>query len=160
MTLSCSRHSYQEPLWEQERTQFPRAHEHAFHSFGGVPATIHHDNLKAAVVRACLYDPEVSELYYTGFARHWKFVPLPSRPRYPREQGIAERGGGYVKDNALKGRRFDGLEELDSHPKRWNRTVARLRIHGIIRKRSTVTSWRWTSQLSGLYPRVLSTYLM
>ncbi len=29
MPLSCSRHSYQEPLWEQERTHFPRAHEHA-----------------------------------------------------------------------------------------------------------------------------------
>ncbi len=41
-------------------------------------------------------------------------MPLPSRPRHLQEQGIAERGGGYVKDNALKGRRFDGLEELDS----------------------------------------------
>ncbi len=73
-----TRHNYQEPLWEQERTHFPRAHEHAFHSFGGVPATIRHDNLKAAVVRACLYDPEVSELY-TAFAHPWG--SLPFRPR-------------------------------------------------------------------------------
>jgi transposase len=133
MTLSCSRHSYEEPLWGQDRTHFLRAHEHAFQSFGGVPATIRHDNLKAAVVRACLYDPDVSELYAT-FGRHWGFVPLPSRPRHPQEQGIAERGGGYVKDNALKGRRFDSLEGLDSFLKRWNRTVARLRIHGTTRK--------------------------
>jgi transposase len=133
MTLSCSRHSYEEPLWRQDRTHFLRAHEHAFQSFGGVPATIRHDNLKAAVVRACLYDPDVSELY-AAFGRHWGFVPLPSRPRHPQEQGIAERGGGYVKDNALKGRRFDSLEELDSFLKRWNRTVARLRIHGTTRK--------------------------
>jgi transposase len=133
MTLSCSRHSYEEPLWGQDRTHFLRAHEHAFQSFGGVPTTIRHDNLKAAVIRACLYDPDVSELY-TAFARHWGFVPLPSRPYHPQEQGIAERGGGYVKDNALKGRRFDSLEELDSFLKRWNRTVARLRIHGTTRK--------------------------
>ena len=92
MTLSCSRHSYEEPLWEQDRTHFLRAHEHAFHSFGGVPATNRHDNLKGAVVWAFLYDPEVSELY-TAFARHWGFVPLPSRPRHPQEHGIAERGG-------------------------------------------------------------------
>ena len=38
------------------------------------------------------------------------------------------------RDNALKGRRFDGLAELDSHLKRWNRTVARLRVHGTTRK--------------------------
>jgi transposase len=141
MTLSCSRHSYEEPMWTQDRTHFLRTHEHAFQSFAGVPATVRHDNLKAAVVRACLYDPDVSELY-AAFARHWGFVPLPSRPYHPQEQGIAERGGGYVKacpepsrrDNALKGRRFDSLEELDAFLKRWNRTVARLRIHGTTRK--------------------------
>jgi hypothetical protein len=98
-----------------------------------VPQTVRHDNLKAAVVRACLYDPDISELY-AAFARHWGFVPLPSRPRHPEEQGITERGGGYVKGNALKGRQFDSLEELDSYLKRWNRTVARLRIHGTTRK--------------------------
>ncbi len=133
MTLSCSRHSYEEPVWGQDRGSFLRAHERAFTSFGGVPVVIRHDNLKAAVVRACLYDPDVSELY-AAFARHWGFVPLPSRPRHPEEQGIAERGGGYVKDNALKGRRFDSLQELDAFLKRWNRTIARLRIHGTTRK--------------------------
>jgi len=74
----------------------------------GVPRTVRHDNLKAAVVRICLYDPDISDVY-AAFARHWGFVPLPSRPRHPPEQGIAERSGGYLKDNALKGRRFDSL---------------------------------------------------
>jgi transposase len=133
MTLSCCRHSYEEPLWGQDLPSFIRAHEHAFYSFGGVPQTVRHDNLKAAVVRACLYDPDISQLY-AAFASHWGFVPLPSKPRHPQEQGIAERGGGYVKDNALKGRRFDSLEELAAYLKRWNRTVARLRIHGTTRK--------------------------
>lgn len=133
MTLSCSRHSYEEPMWRQDRTSFLRAHEHAFVSFGGVPEVVRHDNLKAAVVRACLYDPDVSEIY-AAFANHWGFVSLPSRPRHPQEQGVAERGGGYVKSNALKSRRFDSIEELNSFLKRWNRTVARLRIHGTTRK--------------------------
>lgn len=134
MTLSCSRHSYEEPVWAQDRASFLRAHEHAFLDFGGVPRVVRHDNLKAAVVRASLYDPDISQVYL-AFARHWGFVPLPSRPRHPQEQGIAERGGGYVKDNALRGRRFgDGLEELASYLRHWNRIVARLRIHGTTRK--------------------------
>jgi transposase len=69
MTLSCSRHSYEEPMWGQDRkdrTSFLHAHEHAFWSSGGVPQTMRHDNLKAAVVRACLYDPDVSELLQAG----------------------------------------------------------------------------------------------
>jgi transposase len=54
MTLSCSRHGYEEALWHQDQAHFIRAHEHAFESFGGVPEVVRQDNLKAAVVRACL----------------------------------------------------------------------------------------------------------
>ena len=133
MTLSCSRHGYEEPMWGQDRRSFLRAHEHAFEFFGGVPKVVRHDNLKAAVVRASLYDPDVSEVY-SAFATHWGFVPLPSRPYHPQENGIAENSGGYVKENALKGRRFDSLDELRTFLERWNRTIARLRIHGTTRK--------------------------
>jgi transposase len=112
MTLSCSRHGYEEALWHQDQAHFIRAHEHAFESFGGVPEVIRHDNLKAAVVRACLYDPEINELY-AALARHYGFVPLPSRPRHPQEDGIAERSGGYVKDNALKGNISTVWKNLD-----------------------------------------------
>ncbi len=133
MILSCSGHSYEEPLWRQDPVAYIRAHENAFLDFGGVPHTVRLDNLKAGVARACLYDPDISELY-AAFARHWGFVPLPCRPRYPHEQGVVERGGNYLKDNALKGRKFSSLEELDAFLKRWNRTIARLRIHGTTRK--------------------------
>jgi len=133
VTLSCSRHGYEEAIWTQDRVHFFRALEHAFLDFGGVPQVVRHDNLKAAIVRACLYDPDLSELY-AAFANHWGFVPLPARPRHPQEDGIVENSGGYVKDNAVKGRRFDSLEELNSYLARWNRTIARLRIHGTTRK--------------------------
>jgi transposase len=133
MTLSCSRHGYEQPMWGQDRRSFLRAHEHAFEFFGGVPKVVRHDNLKAAVVRACLYDPDVSEVY-SAFAQHWGFVPLPSRPYHPQENGIAENSGGYVKENALKGHLFQSLDELCTFLERWNRTIARLRIHGTTRK--------------------------
>ena len=133
MTLSCSRHGYEEPLWTQDAGPFMRAHEHAFLAFGGVPKVVRHDNLKAAVTRACLYDPDVNTVY-AAFAKHWGFTPLPSRPYHPEENGIEERSGGYVKSNALKGRRFDSLEEMAAHLQYWNRTVAQVRIHGTTRR--------------------------
>ena len=71
---------------------------------------------------------------YTAFARHWGFTPLPTQPRRPQENGKQERSGGYVKDNALKGRRFDSLEAHNAHLRQWNRTIARLRIHGTTRR--------------------------
>jgi len=133
MTLCHSRHGYEEAAWDQTLTTFLGLHEHAFQDFGGVPQVIRHDNLKAAVVRACLYDPDSHDLY-TAFAQHWGFTSLPTRPRTPQETGKEERSGGYVKDNALKGRRFDSLDEHNAFLRQWNRTIARLRIHGTTRQ--------------------------
>ncbi len=133
MTLCHSRHGYEEAVWDQTLSTFLRLHENAFRDFGGVPLVVRHDNLKAAVVRACLYDPDSNEIY-TAFSRHWGFTSLPTRPRNPQESGKQERSGGYVKENALKGRRFESLGECNAYLRHWNRTWARLRIHGTTRR--------------------------
>jgi len=133
MTLGHSRHGYEEAAWDQKLETFLRLHENAFRDLGGVVRVVRHDNLKAAVVRACLYDPDTNVIY-TEFARHYGFTALPTRPRNPRENGKQERSGGYVKGNALKGRRFDSLDECNAHLRHWNRTIARLRIHGTTRR--------------------------
>lgn len=132
-TLGHSRHAYEEAVWDQKLETFLRLHEHAFRDLGGVPRVIRHDNLKAAVVRACFYDPDSHDVYL-AFAAHWGFTPLPTRPRNPKENGKEERSGGYVKSNALAGRRFDSLEAHNALLRHWNRTVARLRIHGTTRR--------------------------
>jgi hypothetical protein len=133
MTCCHSRHGYEEAVDDQKLETFLRLHERAFRDFGGVPRVIRHDNLKAAVVRACLYDPD-NHVIYQAFATHWGFTSLPTQPRHPQENGKQERSGGYVKDNALKGRRFDSLVEHNAFLQQWNRTVARLRIHGTTRR--------------------------
>ena len=133
MTLSCSRHGYEEGIWRQQQVPFLRVQEHAFEAFNGVPKVVRLDNTRVGVVRACLYDPDVNEVY-AAFARHWGFVALPSRPSHPQEQGVQERSGGYVKGNALKGRRFESLEEHNQFLVHWNRTVAQRRIHGTTRR--------------------------
>lgn len=133
MTLGHSRHGYEEAVWDQKLATFLRLHERAFRDLGGVALVIRHDNLKAAVVRACFYDPDSHEVYL-AFAAHWGFTPLPTQPRHPQENGKQERSGGYVKDNALKGRRFDSLAAQNAFLQHWNRTIARLRIHGTTRR--------------------------
>jgi transposase len=133
MTLCHSRHGYEEAAWDQKLETFLRLHENAFVDLGGVPQIVRQDNMKAAVVRACLYDPDSNDIY-AAFGRHWGFTPLPIRPRNPQENGKEERSGGYVKDNALKGRRFESLQEQNEFLRRWNRTIARLRIHGTTRQ--------------------------
>jgi transposase len=133
LTLSCSRHGYEEAVWDQQLETFLRVHERAFRDLKGVPTVVRLDNLKSGVLRACFYDPDVNEVY-TTFARHWGFTPLPIQPRRPEENGKQERSGGYVKDNALKGRRFDSLDAHNAHLRQWNRTIARLRIHGTTRR--------------------------
>jgi transposase len=133
LTLCHSRHGYEEAVWDQRIETFLALHENAFRDLGGVPRVLRHDNLKSGVVRACLYDPDVNQTY-AAFAEHWGFTPLPTRPRNPKENGKQERSGGYVKDNALKGRRFDSLEEFNAHLRHWNRTIARQRIHGTTRR--------------------------
>jgi transposase len=133
MTLSYSRHGYEEAVWDQKLPTFLALHESAFRDFSGVPEVVRHDNLKSAVARACWYDPDLNDVF-SAFAEHWGFTPLPSRPRSPQENGKQERSGGYVKDNGLKGRRFESLEAHNNFLRHWNRTVARLRIHGTTRR--------------------------
>jgi transposase len=133
MTLCHSRHGYEEAVWDQRLETFLRLHERAFRDFGGVPRVVRHDNLKAGVTRACFFDPDTQRIY-GAFAQHWGFTSLPIQPRRPQENGKEERSGGYVKSNALKGRRFDSLDEQNAFLRRWNRTIARLRIHGTTRR--------------------------
>lgn len=133
MTLGHSRHGYEEAVSDQQLETFLRLHERAFRDFGGVPRVVRHDNLKAAVVRACFFDPDSHDVYL-AFAAHWGFTPLPTQPRHPQENGKQERSGGYVKSNALQGRRFDSLAAQNTFLRQWNRTIARLRIHGTTRR--------------------------
>lgn len=132
MTLCCSRHSFEEAVFEQKIEPFIRCHEHAFRFFGGVPRVVRLDNLKAGVVRACLYDPDVADVY-AAFARHWGFAPLPCQPRNPKEKGKVERSGGYMK-GSLKGRTFESLSEQNAFLARRNRTISSLRIHGTTKR--------------------------
>ena len=133
MVLSQSRKGYSEAVFRQDTETFIRCLENAFRYFGGTPKTVVPDNLKAAIPKADWYDPDVHPKL-RDFATYYHVVILPTKPYHPHHKGKVERGIGYVKDNALKGRTFKSLAELNAHLLHWEEQVADQRIHGTTRK--------------------------
>ena len=129
MTLSHSRHSYEELVVRQDAETFIRCHENAFKAFNGVPETIKLDNLKAGVIQACLYDPLINPIYQ-AFAEHSGFIPNPCAPAMPRHKGRVERDIQYTESNALDNHRFESIEDGNISLRQWNKRWARTRIHG------------------------------
>lgn len=133
IVLSHSRKGYSEVVARQTTDDFLRAIENAFAHFGGVPRTLVIDNLRAAVTKADWFDPELNPKV-ESFCRHYGIAILPTRPYTPRHKGKVERGIGYVKGNALKGRTFGSLAEQNRHLADWESGVADKRIHGTTRR--------------------------
>lgn len=133
IVLSHSRKGYAEAVWRQTTESFLRCIENAFWAWGGAVKVLVIDNLKAGVLKADWYDPELNPKIEV-FARHYGTVVMPTKAYTPRHKGKVERGVGYVQENALRGRRFASLEAQNLHLKEWEAGVADLRIHGTTRK--------------------------
>lgn len=133
VTLSHSRKSYVEAVLRQDSESFLRSLENALRHFGGVPERLVPDNLKAAVVKADWYEPELNPKL-RDFAAHYGTVILPARPYQPTDKGKVESGIKYVKDNALKGKGFGSLAEVNEHLRWWLKQVADKRIHGTTKR--------------------------
>jgi hypothetical protein len=107
--------------------------ENAFRHFGGVTRTTVVDNLKAAVIEADWFDPQLNPKM-REFAGHYGTLVLPTQPARPEHKGKIEAGIKYAQNNALKGRTFKSLAEQNLFLEQWERTVADTRIHGTVRK--------------------------
>ena len=131
--FSHSRKGYSEAVWRQTSEAFIRCLENAFRHFGGVTATVVIDNLKAGVIQADWYDPEINPKL-EEFARHYGTVILPTKPAMPRHKGKVEAGVKYAQNNAVKGRKFDSLAAQNRFLADWEKNVADTRIHGTTRR--------------------------
>lgn len=131
--LSHSRKCYSEGVLTQSTESFIRCLENAFRYFGGVVERLCVDNLKAAVIKAHWYDPELNPKMLS-FAEHYGIAILPTRPYTPEHKGKIENGIKYLKNNALKGRSFEGLNQLNAFLLEWEQNTADKRIHGTTRR--------------------------
>ncbi len=151
IVLSYSRAGYSEVSFTQRTDHFLRALENAFRKFGGVPQTVVIDNLKAGVLKPCVYDPELNPKL-RDFALHYGTCIMPSRVRTPRHKGKVERQVAYVQNNALKKRHFKSLSEQNEYLRNWEKNVADKRIHGTVRRQVSVMFSEEKEHLKSLPP--------
>ena len=88
----------------------------ALEHFGCCPKAIVPDNLKAAVSRACRYEPDLNPTY-AEFARHYGLVIFPARPHRPKDKPKAENAVLLAKRwilAKLRDRKFFNLTELNA----------------------------------------------
>jgi hypothetical protein len=67
---------------------------------------------------------------YRELARHYGFRVDPTPPRSPKKKGKVENGVRYVKNNALRGREGQPLNEVNAALGTWCTEVAGQRVHG------------------------------
>ena len=90
--LSYSRKGYSEAVMRQDTESFLRCLENALRHFGGVPLLLNLDNLKAAVLKADWFDPQINPKL-AEFCRHYHIHVMPCRPQMPQHKGKVERAG-------------------------------------------------------------------
>jgi transposase len=101
---------------DQKQPTLIRAVENAFYEIGGVTPNIVVDNLRSAVRKSHLYDPDVNQTF-VEFSNHWGFAVLPARPYKPKDKAAVEAGIGVTQRqfyNEVRERTFYSLEELNT----------------------------------------------
>jgi transposase len=114
--LGASSFTFARATWTQGLADFVDGHVHAFEAIGGVAALLVPDNTKAAVIKACLYDPQINRTY-ADMAAHYGTAILPARPRHPRDKAKVEQAVLIVERwllGRMRHRIFYSLSEVNA----------------------------------------------
>ena len=133
MTLRYSRRSFRRVVWKSSQETWARLHEEAWRYFGGACRYVVLDNLKEGVIKPDLYEPQLNAVY-AATLKHYGVVGDPARVRDPNRKGTVEHAIGHTQATALKGRRFETVEEQNAHLEHWETKWAAQRIHGSERR--------------------------
>jgi transposase len=113
--LGASNYTFAEATFTQSLPDWCGSHVRAFEFFEGVPELVIPDNLKAAVSKACRYEPLLNRTYQE-LLEHYGTAALPARPYNPRDKAKAEAGVLLVERwilARLRQRTFFSLAELN-----------------------------------------------
>jgi transposase len=114
--MGASNFTHVEATWTQGLGDWITAHTRAFAAIDGVPHLLVPDNTKVAVIKACLYEPQVNRTY-AEMAAHYGTAVLPTRPYRPRDKAKVEACVLIVERwliGRLRNRVFYGLAELNA----------------------------------------------
>ena len=140
MTLKYSGKSFRKVVWKTDQEGWARLHEEAWRSFGGCCQYVVLDNLKEGVIRPDIYEPELNPVY-AAMLKHYGVVADPCRVGDPDRKGTVENAIQHTQGTALKGRKFDSIEEQNTWLTHWEERWAAPRIHGR-KKRQVLEMYR------------------
>jgi transposase len=113
--LGASTYTFACAVWTQGLQDWLGCQRKALEFFGGVPAMLVPDNLKAAVSRAERYEPGLNPAF-EEFAVHYGTTILPTRPYKPKDKAKVENAVLIVQRwilARLRHRTFFSLAELN-----------------------------------------------
>lgn len=134
VTLGYSRHMYVHVTFSQKLADLIDGLEDAWSFFGGVPARVVLDNLKAAVVKADRYEP-LFQRSFEEYAHYRGFVIDPAVARHPTGKPIVERAVPYVRESFFRGETWRDHWHVQGQAVLWCLETAGTRIHGTTRKK-------------------------
>jgi hypothetical protein len=134
VTLVHSRHQYVHVCHTQTLADFLEGLEDAWSFFGGVPARVVLDNLKAAITKADRYDPVFARTF-AEYAAWRGFVVDAAVARHPQGKPHVERQVPYVRESFFRGESWIDRDHVQREVVRWCLEVAGQRIHGTTRQR-------------------------
>ncbi len=123
MVLARSRHLFLRPVISMTLAAWVEAHVEAFGFFGGAPARLVPDNLRAGVLRADLYDPKINRTY-AELAAHYGTLVDPARASKPKDKPRVERMVPYARESFFRGREFASWEAMVQGAVIWSKEVA------------------------------------
>ena len=115
-TLGASKYAYAEATWTQTLPDWIGSTIRMLEFFGAVPSLWIPDNLKAAIKKACRYEPEATATY-EDCARHYGAAILPARPYHAKDKAAVEMSVLVVQRwilAPLRNRQFFSLHELNA----------------------------------------------
>jgi transposase len=127
---------YSRLLWlqfypRQTLSVLMRGLEEAFMAFGGVPAELLFDQMKAVIIddQREVGGKLLENIEFVRFAAHWGFRIRACRPYRAKTKGKVERPVGYVRQNFFYGRQFLNDADLNQQALSWCTRKANLRLH-------------------------------
>lgn len=124
------------------------AHERAFQYFQGQPHKVIYDQDRVFIVDENLGDILLTEKF-NSYCQQMDFVPIFCRKSDPESKGKIENVIKYVKYNFLRGRLYNGEEELNKAVALWLERTANGKEHAGIKK---IPKQEWLTEQNYLKP--------
>jgi len=113
--LPCSDYCFAMAVKSQGIDEFLFALKCCLDFLGGVPQIIVPDNLKAAVIKASNYEPDINRAM-EDFCNHYQTAVIPTRVRKPKDKALVENQVKLVYTRVfakLRNVTFFGLDEMN-----------------------------------------------